>query len=143
MHLTKSDEGMPLLRQKPFKAGVEKEFKAGAEKKEFTAGASGKEELVSIAIVGGNECMERVYIDTCRKYGCRAKVYVKSSGDMTRRFGSPDMVILFTTTVSHKMKDIAMAEAKRCNAIVECCHSSSTSALKRIMEIHCGKKSAC
>ena len=95
---------------------------------------------MSVAIVGGNECMERVYIDTCRKYGCRAKVYVKSSGDMTRRFGSPDMVILFTTTVSHKMKDIAMAEAKRCNAIVECCHSSSTSALKRIMETYCGKK---
>ena len=98
---------------------------------------------MSVAIIGGNECMERVYIDTCRKYGCRAKVYVKSSGDMTRRFGSPDMVILFTTSVSHKMKDIAMAEAKRCSAIVECCHSSSVSALKRIMETHCGKKSAC
>ena len=121
----------------------QKQFRAEAAKKELTEGASGKEELMSIAIVGGNECMERVYIDTCRKYGCRAKVYVKSSGDMTRRFGSPDMVILFTTTVSHKMKDIAMAEAKRCNAIVECCHSSSTSALKRIMETYCGKKSAC
>ena len=121
----------------------QKQFRAEAAKKELTEGASGKEELMSIAIVGGNERMERVYIDTCRKYGCRAKVYVKSSGDMTRRFGSPDMVILFTTTVSHKMKDIAMAEAKRCNAIVECCHSSSTSALKRIMETYCGKKSAC
>ena len=116
---------------------------SGLRQDHIPAGEAGKEESVSVAIVGGNECMERVYIDTCRKYGCRAKVYVKSSGDMTRRFGSPDMVILFTTTVSHKMKDIAMAEAKRCNAIVECCHSSSTSALKRIMETYCGKKSAC
>ena len=81
---------------------------------------------MSVAIVGGNECMERRYIDTCRRYGCKA------------RFGSPDMVILFTTTVSHKMKDIAMAEAKRCNAIIECCHSSSMSALQQIMELHCG-----
>ena len=97
---------------------------------------------MSVAIVGGNECMERRYIDTCRKYGCKARVYVKSRGDMTRRFGSPDLVILFTTTVSHKMKDIAMAEAKRCNAIIECCHSSSMSALQQIMEQHCGAPEA-
>ncbi len=95
-----------------------------------------------VAIVGGNECMERRYIDTCRKYGCKARVYVKSRGDITRRFGSPDLVILFTKTVSHKMKDIAMAEAKRCNASVACVHSSSMSALLEVMETYCGKAGA-
>ena len=95
---------------------------------------------MSVAIIGGNECMERRYIDTCRKYGCKARVYVKSHGDLTRRFGSPDIVILFTKTVSHKMKDIAVAEAKRCNAIVECCQSSSLNALQAIMETHCGQQ---
>ena len=97
---------------------------------------------MSVAIVGGNECMERRYIDTCRKFGCKAKVYVKSRGDITRRFGSPDLVILFTKTVSHKMKDIAMAEAKRCNASVACVLSSSMSALLEVMETYCGKAGA-
>lgn len=94
---------------------------------------------MSVMIVGGNECMERRYIETCRRYGCKARVYAKSRGDITRRFGSPDLIVLFTGTVSHKMKDIAMAEAKRCNAVVACCHSSSMSALLKVMEEHCGK----
>ena len=93
---------------------------------------------MSVVIVGGNHCMQRLYIDTCEKYGCRAKVYVKTNGDLKRKIGTPDLIILFTNTVSHKMKKIAVSEAKRCNAIIERSHSSSLNALQTIMENHCG-----
>lgn len=46
-------------------------------------------------------------------------------------------MILFTSTVSHKMVNCALCEAKRCNAIVERSHSSSLSALQNILQCHC------
>lgn len=63
---------------------------------------------------------------------------MKTNGDLKRKIGSPNLIILFTNTVSHKMKKIAVSEAKRCNAIIECSHSSSLNALQTIMENHCG-----
>lgn len=93
---------------------------------------------MSVVIVGGNDCMQRLYMDTCEKYGCKAKVYVKTKGDLKRKIGSPDLIILFTSTVSHKMKEVAESEAKRCNAVIARSHSSSLNALQAIMESHCG-----
>ena len=50
------------------------------------------------------------------------------------KIGSPDLLILFTSTVSHKMVHCAVAEAERKNIIVERSHSSSASALNGILE---------
>ncbi len=88
---------------------------------------------MSVVIIGGNECMERRYLDTCKAYGCKAKVFTKMKGEMRNMFGNPDLIILFTNTVSHKMVACANCEAKRCCARVERCHSSSLSALKNIL----------
>ncbi len=89
---------------------------------------------MSVVIVGGNERMERLYIDTCKKYGHKAKVFTKMKGEIRSKFGSPDLIILFTGTVSHKMVACANCEAKRCKSRVERCHSSSVCALKGILE---------
>ena len=89
---------------------------------------------MSVVIIGGNECMERRYIDTCKEYGLKAKVFTKMKGDVRCKFGAPDLVILFTNTVSHKLVHCANCEAKRCCARVERCHSSSLSALKNILD---------
>ena len=51
---------------------------------------------------------------------------------------SPDLIILFTNTVSHKMVRCAVAEAERCNADVVRSHTSSGSALTEILEKVCG-----
>jgi len=93
---------------------------------------------MSVVIVGGNHRMERLYVDTCEKFGCKAKVYVKTKGDIKSKIGSPDLIILFTSTVSHMMKESAVFEAKRCNAIIERSHCSSLNALQKILESHCG-----
>lgn len=93
---------------------------------------------MSVVIIGGNHCMQRLYADTCEKYGCTAKIYIKEKGALKSKIGSPDLLILFTSTVSHMMRECAEAEAKRCNAIIERSHSSSLNALQKIMETHCG-----
>ena len=89
---------------------------------------------MSVVIVGGNECMERRYIDACKEYGHSAKVFTKMKGGVKCKMGNPDLVIFFTNTVSHKLVSFANGEAKRCKARVERCHSSSLSALKNILE---------
>lgn len=89
---------------------------------------------MSIVIVGGNECMACRYREICSKYGYEAKVFCKMRDGMKCKIGNPDLMILFTSTVSHKMVEMALREAKRCNTPVARCHSSSASALKGLLE---------
>ncbi|MCD7981843.1 MAG: DUF2325 domain-containing protein [Clostridiales bacterium] len=89
---------------------------------------------MSIVIIGGHERMETQYKDICRRYKCKAKVFTKMKTDLKSKIGSPDLMILFTSTVSHKMVNCAVTEAERSNAIIERSHSSSASALIGILE---------
>ena len=84
---------------------------------------------MSVVIIGGNECMVCKYKETCRKYGCSAKVYAKEKGGFSKRMGTPDLMILFTGTVSHKMVNSAVSEAKKNMIPVARSHSSSLAAL--------------
>lgn len=92
---------------------------------------------MSVVIVGGNECMTRRYQELCESYDCKAKVYPKLERNM-KNLGSPDLVILFTGTMSHKMLRSVLSEVKGRNVAVEHCRSASMSALKQIMEQHAG-----
>ena len=58
---------------------------------------------MSVVIVGGNERMVCQYEDICKCFGCKAKVFAKEKGAMKKKIGDPDLLILFTNTVSHKM----------------------------------------
>lgn len=86
-------------------------------------------------IVGGNECMVRHYKDLCSEYNCKAKVYPKTVRGL-RSIGSPDILVLFTDTVSHKMVRFALGEVKGTRAVVARSHSSSIAALKNILDTH-------
>ena len=92
---------------------------------------------MSVVIVGGNERMERQYADLCRSYSCKAKVFTQMAANLAGQIGSPDLLILFTNTVSHKMVKCALAEAERGNANIVRCHTSSGSALNEILEREC------
>jgi hypothetical protein len=94
-----------------------------------------------VIIIGGNERMERLYADTCKEHGCRAKVYTKINGEMKKKLGNADLYILFTNTVSHKMVQCALCEAKKSNACVARCHSSGLSSLKTILKNYCREAS--
>ena len=97
---------------------------------------------MSVVIIGGNECMSCVYKEVCSGYGCKAKIFAKMRDGMNTRIGTPDLMILFTNTVSHKMVEKALSEAKRNKTPIARCHSSSASALKRLLEEH-GMKRVC
>lgn len=90
---------------------------------------------MSVVIVGGNECMIRQYKNLCSDYKCKAKVYPKMSGGL-KDIGSPDLLVLFTNTASHKMIRCALNETKGQNVRIARSHSSSISALKNILEEH-------
>lgn len=91
---------------------------------------------MSIVIVGGNDCMVCKYKDLCKKYQCRVKVFTQMNGTFRRKIGVPDLLVLFTNTVSHKMVKCAMSEVKGQNTIITRAHSSSMTALKAILEEH-------
>ncbi|MBR1457515.1 MAG: DUF2325 domain-containing protein [Oscillospiraceae bacterium] len=91
---------------------------------------------MSVVILGGNECMERRYKELCASYRCQAKVFTKPRGGLKDKLGNPDLMIFFTSTMSHKMLHGAMSEIKGKGTVIEHCPTSSLSALRNILEKH-------
>jgi hypothetical protein len=98
---------------------------------------------MSVVIVGGNERMEGQYSDICRNYGCTAKIFTKENGSLRKKIGSPDLLILFTGTVSHKMVISAAQEAKRIHVPIVRIHTSSAAALTQVLADAMPRFSAC
>lgn len=89
---------------------------------------------MSVVILGGNECMEQNYKSLCKNYRHQAKVLIKPVGGLRKKLGRPDLVIFFTAAMSHKMVQGAMCELKGQDVIIEHCHSSSLSALRKVLD---------
>ena len=66
----------------------------------------------------------------------KAKVFPKENGAIRKKIGCPDLMVLFTNTVSHKMVISASQEAKKNNIPVARIHTSSASALKCALDEH-------
>ncbi len=94
---------------------------------------------MSVVIIGGNERMVYKYEDICKNYGVDAKVFAKKSGTIRKNLGTPDLLILFTNTASHKMVNTAVSEAKRNNIPVARVRSSSASALNDVLCEYCSQ----
>ena len=92
---------------------------------------------MSVVIIGGHDRMVCQYKKICKEHKCKAKVFTQMPAKLSRQIGSPDLIILFTNTVSHKMVKCAVTEAERSNAEVIRCHTSSGSALNEILEKVC------
>lgn len=90
---------------------------------------------MSVVIVGGNECMVRQYKELCREYKCKAKIYPKMAGNL-KNIGLPDLLVLFTSTVSHKMVRSALEQTKGKPVRTIRSHTSSINALRGILEGH-------
>ena len=91
---------------------------------------------MSVVIIGGNERMTAQYESICKEHGCRAKVFTKENGSLKKKLGCPDLLILFISTVSHKMVRCALNETKGCNTKIARSHRSSMAALRSILEEH-------
>lgn len=89
---------------------------------------------MSIVLVGGHDRMHDTYKGICSKRGHRVKVYTQLPAKFDKIIGSPDGIVLFTSTVSHKMMLIAVKEAKRKNIPILRCHNSSSTSLEGILQ---------
>ena len=83
---------------------------------------------MSVVIIGGHDRMVSQYKKICKSYNCKAKVFTQMSASLDKQIGRPDLLVLFTNTVSHKMIRCALDETE----IVRC-HTSSGSALTEIL----------
>ena len=91
---------------------------------------------MSVVIIGGNDCMVRTYKEICGQYKCTAKVFTHMKTNLRKQIGNPDLLVMFTGTMSHKMARCAISETKGLPVRVERSHSGSASALKNILEMH-------
>lgn len=88
---------------------------------------------MSIVIIGGNDCMVCKYKDICKEYGCNAKVFTQHKSNLEGQIGAPDLIILFTNPVSHKMAKIARKKASQDDIALAQSHNASVSALRGIL----------
>lgn len=80
--------------------------------------------------------MVRQYKNLCQEYKCHAKVFTQMKGGLKNKIGTPDLLVLFTNTMSHKMVRSALNETKGNGTVIARSHSSSMSALKNILDTH-------
>ena len=73
------------------------------------------------------------YKKICKSFNHKAKVFTQMSASLDKQIGKPDLLVLFTNTVSHKMIRCALDEVGSGTEIVRC-HTSSGAALTEILE---------
>ncbi len=94
---------------------------------------------MSVLIIGGHDRMVCQYKKICKEYNCKAKVFTQMTSNLKDQIGNPDLVVLFTNTVSHKMVRCVLTEVQGGSADIIRCHTSSGNALSEILEEKCGR----
>lgn len=89
---------------------------------------------MSVVIIGGHDRMVSQYKKICKEFKCKAKVFTQMSTNMDKKIGCPDLLVLFTNTVSHKMVKCALDGIDDGATRVVRCHTSSGTALSKILE---------
>ena len=92
---------------------------------------------MSVVIIGGHDRMVSQYKKICKSYQCKAKVFTQMSAKLDKQIGCPDLLVLFTSTVSHKMIRCALDEVDENKTDIIRCHTSSGNALVEILEKRC------
>ena len=90
--------------------------------------------IMSIVIIGGNDRMVCQYKAICQKHNCKAKIFTQMSSNLSEKIGRPDLLVLFTNTVSHKMVKCALQNVSKDGTVIARSHSSSSCALKDILK---------
>ena len=55
---------------------------------------------MSVVIIGGHDRMVCQYKKVCKQFNCKAKIFTQMSASLSKQIGSPDLIVLFTNTVS-------------------------------------------
>lgn len=92
---------------------------------------------MSVVVIGGNDRMAARYKDICKSFSCKAKVFTQMPSDFENKLGTPDLMIVFTGTCSHKMVNSVNRKSAKHAIPVARIHSASASALKSALEQYC------
>ena len=84
---------------------------------------------MNIVIIGGHDCMHCRYKQICKTHGCKCKVFTQCPANLRDQIGSPEMIIVFTKTVAHKMLKAAEKQAERTGTQIRYLNSSGAVAL--------------
>lgn len=88
---------------------------------------------MSVVIVGGHDRMHCRYKEICKRFGCKCKVFTQCPADFKNKIGKPDIIVVFTGTVAHKMVNVAAVQAEKSGACIKHCNSSSACALNEAL----------
>ena len=83
---------------------------------------------MSLLVIGGHERMERDYLNMAKKKGYKTKVYTTMANKLHSNIGSPDAIVILTSTVSHKLSRTVEGHAKKQDIPIIRHKSSSKSA---------------
>jgi len=89
---------------------------------------------MKIVLVGGHDRMHCEYKNIGDRYGHTIKVFTQLPPRFDKTIGVPDAIVVFTSTVSHKMVHTAVKEAKKKSIPVVRCHTSSASSLEETIK---------
>ncbi len=92
---------------------------------------------MSVVVVGGNDRMATRYKEICSEYKCKAKVFTQMPANFEQKIGTPDLVVVFTNTCSHKMVIRVDNKADKHDFPVAKIHNASVNALKTVLEQYC------
>lgn len=95
---------------------------------------------MSVVIVGGHDRMHCRYKEICKKHGCKCKVFTQCPANFRNQIGNPDIIVVFTGTVAHKMLNAASSKAEKTGARLLHCNSSSSSALSEVLTQYFAEK---
>ena len=68
---------------------------------------------MSLLVIGGHERMEKDYYKLAKSRGYKTKVYTTMSSQVKNSIGSPDAIVILTSTVSHKLTRIVESQARK------------------------------
>lgn len=91
---------------------------------------------MNIVIVGGHDCMHCQYKSICKQHGCKCKVFTQCPADFQNQIGTPEIIVVFTKTVAHKMLNCVRKQAQRNGTKIEYVNSSSANALHKVLAQH-------
>lgn len=92
---------------------------------------------MSVVVVGGNDRMATRYKDIFKAYNCKAKVFTQMPSDFDNKLGTPDLMVVFTNTCSHKMAMQVNQKSRKHDIPVARVHCASANALKSVLEQYC------
>ncbi len=85
---------------------------------------------MSVALIGGMDRLERIYMNEAKRFGVKLKVFTQHKTELSSKVSNVDALVIFTNKVSHKAKREAVNMAKTKNIPVLMYHSCGISTLR-------------